>query len=95
MKRGFLPVLRIEVIVSMSSNLNKEQNMPELSSGDVWLLVMKDMEDRRQMGCKKYGTPLQPFNGRDALVDVYQELLDACVYIRQEIEQRIIKEQAK
>jgi hypothetical protein len=65
-----------------------EQTPPKPSSGDCWLLVMKDMEDRRQLGIKKYGTPLQAFNGRDPLIDVYQELLDACVYMRQAIEER-------
>ena len=49
----------------------------------VWELVIKDMNDRDEWGRSKYNTPLQPFNGRDALTDVYQELLDACVYMRQ------------
>lgn len=72
----------------MADNLIAEQQAPKPSEGDVWLLVLKDMEERRQHGIEKYGTPVQPYNGRDPLVDVYQELLDACVYIRQEIEQR-------
>lgn len=54
----------------------------------VWALVIADMKARDDFGRKKYGTPLQPFNGRDPLVDLYQELLDACVYVRQEIEER-------
>jgi len=45
------------------------------------------MEERRQMGFEKYGTPLQAFNGRNSLVDLYQELLDAVVYIRTQIEE--------
>ena len=53
-----------------------------------WDLVMKDMTDRDQWGRTKYGTPLQPFNGRDALTDTYQELLDACVYMRQLLYER-------
>lgn len=65
-----------------------QQKPPDKSTGDVWLLVMKDMEERRQFGIKKYGVPVQVGNGRDHLVDLYQELLDACVYIRQEIERR-------
>lgn len=52
------------------------------------MLVLKDMEDRRRGGVEKYGTPLQPNNGRDALVDAYQEALDLCVYLRQAIEER-------
>lgn len=54
----------------------------------VWYLVIGDMQERDQIGRKKYGTPLQSFNGRDALVDLYQELLDAVVYLRQVIYER-------
>ena len=69
-------------------SLIDEQSAPKPSSGDVWLLVLKDMEERRQHGIEKYGVPVQPHNGRDPLVDAYQEALDLCVYLRQEIEQR-------
>lgn len=54
----------------------------------VWHLVQKDMLERDNEGRRKYGTPLQPFNGRDALVDAYQEALDLCVYLRQAIFER-------
>ena len=65
-----------------------EQQPPKPSSGDMWLLVLKDMEEMRLQGIEKYGTPVQPFNGRDPLVDAYQEALDMCVYLRQAIEER-------
>lgn len=51
----------------------------------VWDLVIRDMQERDRAGRIKYGTPLQPFNGRSALWDLYQELLDAAAYIRQKI----------
>ena len=54
----------------------------------VWDLVQKDMAERDQTGRAKYGTPLQPHNGRDALVDAYQESLDLAVYLRQAIYER-------
>lgn len=54
----------------------------------VWDLVIQDMRDRDAAGRAKYGTPLQPHNGRDALVDAYQEALDLAVYLRQAIEER-------
>lgn len=54
----------------------------------VWGLVVEDMRTRDALGAKKYGTPLQPFNGRDALVDAYQEALDLVVYLRQAIYER-------
>lgn len=46
-------------------------------------LVIKDLQDRKKVGIERYGAPLQANNGRDALQDVYEELLDAVQYIRQ------------
>jgi hypothetical protein len=51
-------------------------------------LVLADIELRWQQGIAKYGTALQPFNGRDALVDAYQEALDLVQYLRQAIYER-------
>jgi hypothetical protein len=68
-----------------------EQAAPEPERTDkpaVWDLVMADMGARDAEGRRKYGTPLQPDNGRDALVDAYQEALDLVVYLRQEIWER-------
>jgi hypothetical protein len=72
----------------MAENLNQEQAAPADGTGpDCWELVLADMRDRRQMGIDKYGKPLRSDNGRDALVDAYQEALDLTVYLRQAIEQ--------
>lgn len=57
-------------------------------STPVWQLVIADMQARDEFGRAKYGTPLQANNGRDALVDAYQEILDAAVYLRQLIVER-------
>lgn len=38
---------------------------------------------RKAWGVQKYGTPLQPFNGRNALVDAFQEMLDGAAYVQQ------------
>lgn len=43
--------------------------------------------DRAALGEKKYGERLKAFNGRDAKVDLLQELLDALNYARQVIEE--------
>lgn len=50
--------------------------------------VINDLRDRLTVGIERYGTPLQPFNGRDSLVDAYQEALDLAVYLRQRIEEQ-------
>jgi hypothetical protein len=66
-----------------------DQPPPEANDGPaVWDLVIADMRERDHVGRARYGTPLQPFNGRDALVDAYQEALDLCVYLRQAIHER-------
>lgn len=54
----------------------------------VWPLVIADMNARDQVGRERYGTPLQPHNGRDALADAYAEALDLCVYMRQALFER-------
>ncbi len=51
-------------------------------------LVKEDMEGRKQLGIKRYGTPLQPHNGRDALRDAYEEILDHAAYLRQMLYER-------
>lgn len=40
-----------------------------------------DILARQYKGLETYGVPLQPFNGRNSLIDCYQELLDALVYL--------------
>ena len=73
----------------MDNDLVKEQKPPEPNDRPaVWDLVIKDMLARDGEGRRKYGTPLQPFNGRDVLVDAYQEALDLVVYLRQAIYER-------
>jgi hypothetical protein len=49
--------------------------------------IIKDVTKRKEFGIKKYGTGLQAFNGRRPLVDAYQELLDAVIYLRQAYEE--------
>jgi NTP pyrophosphatase (non-canonical NTP hydrolase) len=69
----------------------KEQPAPLPGRTDkpaVWDLVISDMQERDRVGRGRYGTPLQPFNGRKPLIDLYQELLDAVVYCRQELYER-------
>lgn len=50
--------------------------------------IIADMRERHLAGVRKYGTPLTAANGRDHLVDAYQELLDFVVYLRAEIDKR-------
>lgn len=71
------------------SKIVEEQGAPAPNAETpVWDLVVADMKARDAVGRERYGTPLQPFNGRKALVDAYQEILDLAVYVRQEIAER-------
>lgn len=56
---------------------------PRPSAEPVWDLVVVDMRARKEMGEQKYKTFLHAFNGRDPLIDAYQEALDLAVYLRQ------------
>lgn len=49
----------------------------------IWDLVIRDMQARDSFGEAKYHTRLQAFNGRDSLLDAYQEVLDLAVYLKQ------------
>lgn len=52
--------------------------------------VSRDVMARKGAGLKKYGTALKPCNGRDNLMDLYQELIDGAKYAKTEILQRQI-----
>ena len=54
----------------------------------IWDLVIQDMHGRDVVGMEKYNTRLYPGNGRDALLDAYEEALDLTVYLRQAIYER-------
>lgn len=61
-------------------------------SRPIYYLVVEDIVERNRIGVERYGTSLQANNGRDALIDLYQELLDAVFYCRQMIEERRLED---
>ncbi len=72
-----------------------EQPMPTRNGHvSIQSLVRNDLEAREQVGIQRYGTALQPHNGRDALRDAYEEALDLAIYLRQAIAERDIWSQA-
>lgn len=65
------------------------QPLPKKNQGPaIGPLVAIDIHSRNKLGVKKYGTVLQPNNGRDALKDAYEEALDLCQYLRQALFER-------
>lgn len=66
-----------------------DQPLPVPNKGTpIQTLVILDIHERMQTGIKRYGTPLQANNGRDALRDAYEESMDLTCYLRQMIEER-------
>ena len=67
-----------------------DQHEPDPQPGqqDVASIVFADIGARVVAGEIKYGTRLQTFNGRDALLDAYQEAIDLVMYLRQAILER-------
>lgn len=60
-----------------------DQPLPTLNEHPaIQDLVLADIEARKAVGLQRYGTLLQGHNGRDMLLDAYQEALDLCVYLR-------------
>jgi hypothetical protein len=64
-----------------------QQQPPQQGSKAILPLVLQDLEARAQMGLSKYGKLLEANNGRNALWDAYQEVLDLAMYLRQLIEE--------
>lgn len=51
-------------------------------------LVEEDLKGRAELGLLRYGSKLQPYNGRDVMRDIYEEILDAACYMRQQMYER-------
>ena len=62
-----------------------DQPAPKPGKTPVWKTVIDDMEARDNLGFERYGTRLETHNGRDALLDAYEEALDLAVYLKQAI----------
>ena len=65
-----------------------KQAAPSGQGNPILGMVLADLTNRALEGKEKYGEPLKAHNGRNALWDLYQELLDAAMYIRQAIEEQ-------
>ena len=68
--------------------VSKQPQPKASSSPSIWRIVIGDMVERSNVGIQRYGVPLQANNGRDMLVDAYQEALDLAVYLRGAIFER-------
>lgn len=57
------------------------------SNAPLAVRLCAEFARRKALGVERYGTPLQPRNGRKALLDAREELVDAAVYLRQAMEE--------
>jgi len=64
------------------------QPMPTAGREQVFPQVIADLRRREEKGIATYGRSLETHNGRDALVDAYEECLDMAVYLKQAILER-------
>ena len=72
------------------SKVDKNEPMPKGNGTVVIDEVISDLSKRSEMGKNKYGTLLKTNNGRNSLMDLYQELLDACMYIKQKLMEEVV-----
>lgn len=61
------------------------QPYPKRGGTDIFPDVIADIEERAEMGKAQYGTYLQTHNGRNAMQDAYEELLDLACYMKQHL----------
>ena len=66
----------------------RDEPMPKGEGREIFPLLVADIQERMEYGIRTYGESLRAYNGRDALVDAYQEALDLAVFLRQAIEER-------
>ncbi|QNJ57655.1 hypothetical protein SEA_KEANU_50 [Streptomyces phage Keanu] len=63
----------------------RDQPLPEPGKVDIQLYLMRALAARRDHGIRKYGRPLESHNGRVALLDLWEELVDALLYLTQQL----------
>jgi hypothetical protein len=83
-----IPIPNVDTTATRAVHDQPPPKPEDASKPAVWPLVIVDMCERDRVGRARYGTPLQPHNGRDALKDAYQEALDLAAYLRQAIHER-------
>lgn len=72
-----------EIWPMLIHELTLRERSEGMIGGIIINAVITDAQERHEQGVAKYGVGLQPFNGRDALKDAYQESLDMLAYTRQ------------
>lgn len=77
-----LPVPQPDLIGShqwVIDYLHTRKNMA--TAPGLFDVIVKALKDRAELGIKRYGSLLQPNNGRDSLQDAMEETTDQVVYL--------------
>lgn len=83
-----LPVIHEDVLDIQSRVIQDIISEEYVSHNRAASKLISDITERRELGIARYGTALQPNNGRDALRDAYEEAIDLCMYLKQLIVER-------
>ena len=71
-----------EIVVAYVEQLQRDSAHLSLGVGEnVLPIVIVDMHARDAVGLQRYGIPLTSGDGRDHLIEAYEEMLDASVYL--------------
>jgi hypothetical protein len=60
-----------------------DQALPVAGAQSVFAEIRRRFDQREATGVKRYGRSLETFNGRDAFLDLEEELLDGIAYATQ------------
>jgi hypothetical protein len=85
------------VLVPLPERANREGDQPLPEKNDreyIQDLVIADIEERKKLGIKRYGSLIQAYNGRDVFRDLYEEQLDALMYTKQLYEEQKVADSA-
>jgi hypothetical protein len=63
------------------------QDLPKPGEQNIVTILLQEIQEKADRGAAKYGSALMSFNGRNSLVDAYQELIDLLMYLRQCVEE--------
>lgn len=66
----------------------EDQPLPAAGQESVQDALIKMIEERRELGIRRYGRPLETFNGRDPLRDALEEAVDLAAYLMQCVMER-------
>ncbi|MGH3795969.1 MAG: hypothetical protein ACRDSP_13890 [Pseudonocardiaceae bacterium] len=76
---------------TIADHAEQPSPIPRPGVPSVQAAVRADLESRERLGIERYGTPLQPHNGRDGIRDAYEEALDLACYLRQVLIERGVR----